>query len=215
MDINMKPDKTASIFKFKLPYDLGYGYAEIINVEESHTFRYLITVYNIFDVDDSVDMKINDIVSQPVYLGPLNINKFPNVKGLNAWKLIGTIIRHKIQYNPVKNYRGIINKYDWSTLSPWYIVNWHLGSSEADLIKKQYEEVRHLETLILSHKDSIPEKVAIRLHIDRGDNLTDFLNFNDLGSVNIYLQVINTYYPKEKTVDLIKVLPSVPFEWYV
>lgn len=199
----MKNENSGYIFRFPLEHDLGYGYVEVLDSSDSGTWEFLAYVYNYFDKGE-ISNDVTKIVETGIYLGPLNITKYPNTKGKNAWKLIGRNVNYIKNFPPRKSFTGDIGFYDWSKLHPWrYFRGPQFHFEEVD-----YEKVRYLEYVNLyTHKDSLPKKVAMKKLIEMGEKVSDYYDFSDLGTRNIFVQVINTYFPQEKVEELIKELP--------
>ena len=63
--------------------------------------------------------------------------------------------------------------------------------------EENYETIRFLETRILNHPQTVATKITFMKLIDKGFDVTAFYDLKDIGTRNIYLQVINTYYKKE------------------
>ena len=188
------------IFRFPLEKGLGYGYSEILDSSDSKTWEYLAIIYNFFDQGE-ICMDIGRIISSGIYMGPLNIIKYPNTKGKNAWKLIGRNENFSKVIPPHKSVPADIRNYDWSKLKPWrYFEDSIFNFTEVD-----YEKVRFIEYLnLITHNDSLPKKVTMKKLIEMGEKVGNYYDFSDQGNRNIFVQVINTYFSQEKVEDLIK-----------
>lgn len=199
----MIDEKSGYIFRFPLEHNLGYGYVEVLDSSDSGTCEFLAYVYNYFDKGE-ISNDVTKIVETGIYLGPLNITRYPNTKGKNAWKLVGRNENFIKNFPDSKDYAGDIGYYDWSKLHPWR----YFKGLEWDFEEVEYEKVRNIEIVTLyTHKDSLPEKVTMKKLIVMGKKVGDYYDFSDLGTRNVFVQVINTYFPQEKVEELIKELP--------
>lgn len=85
----MKNEYSGNIYKFPLKFDKGYAFAEVLDYPDISDFDgILLQVFNAIDKDkDSKTYSIKDIKATGIKLGPLPVNKYPNIKGKGAWIL--------------------------------------------------------------------------------------------------------------------------------
>ncbi|MBO6516827.1 MAG: hypothetical protein JJ975_09790 [Bacteroidia bacterium] len=191
----MTNDKSGSIFKFQLEHDKGYAYAEILAYPDCGDNEFMARVFTLIDFELDTKRSIEEITQSGVYLGPLVINKFPSVKGKTPWNYIGRNPDSDFELTPVKNHNMMRLHDDWSLLGPWQLFRGYGFDVSHELL--DYEDVRHYETDILTHKDAVPTKVTMRQIIDKGERLSEYYDFDELGNRNLLVQVVNTYYPKQ------------------
>ena len=203
----MIEENSGKIYRFPLIDNLGYGYAELLDY--SDVAGIFIQVYDIFSEGSKVILKLEDILNSKILFGPETINKFPNVKGRKSWKYVGRNENFTKEFPSFKNYFGYLGAMDWSVLKPFKeVVGFGLNTRS---YVKDFEEIRHLPPTILNHKDSIPDKISMMKIIQMDNNVFDYFDFTYIGNRNIYVHVINTYYPKEKADELIKELKEFHF----
>lgn len=201
----MKAEYSGNIYRFQLEFIEGYAYAEILDYSDFSSFDgIMIQVYNLIDSDNNISRSVEEIVSSGLKFGPVPIVKYPNIKGKDAWKLIGKNKNHVTTLPEFKDYMGSLSIKDWSKLHPWRKTD--ILTNESDRTELLYEEVRNLETLILNHPEGVRKKITMIKFIEEGISADKFYDMNDLGTRNIYVQVVNTYYDKSKTDELLKTL---------
>lgn len=204
----MKKETSGSIYQISLDYEMGYAYVELLDFSDTHRFNgILVQVYNYHGkIGSSLEDTINDIVSSGIMIKYLPIVDYPKTKGKDAWKFIGKRDDFLKESPYFKEFKGIIfEEDDWSNLSPWIKSNDF--SDNPEYIICEYEEVRNLETLTLNHAAGIKEKIIMLHLIKEGNNVNDFYNLKNRGKRNLYLQIINTYFDKDKAKELIEILP--------
>ena len=85
----MLSEYTGNIYRFPLDLNQGYAFGQILDYSDVSAFDgILIRVFNKIQ-DDLSEVSISDIIATGIMFGPVPINKYPNVKGKNAWKLLG------------------------------------------------------------------------------------------------------------------------------
>lgn len=97
-----------------------------------------------------------------------------------------------------------MNSNNWATLSPWFKQN-RFNPNVKD-VECEYEDIRHLETMILNHIQAIPEKITMMKMIEDGELVKNYYDLKNRGNKNLYLQVVNTYYSKEFAEKLLEAL---------
>lgn len=202
-------ENSRKIYRFAMDHGLGYGFSEVYDFTDDSMFdgRYAY-VYNKIDYKLTKEYNMNEIRSSSVALGPITFYKFPNLRGIGAWKYLfqTTDFLITITMRPAsKELRGMHHKNDnWAELGDWY-------QSPHDLRKLPkyvpYEEVRYLETRILNGPGSVVKKFTMKILLERGKKVSDYYDLKKMGAKNMFVQLINTYYPLEQTKEFLKDLP--------
>lgn len=201
----MIKENSGNIFRFALDFEKGYAYAQIFDLSDLLGFSgKLIQVFNLIDNSSDSMADIQNVKSSGILVGPVPVNKFPNIRGKDSWKLISKT--ETMQFTPpiFKDYRGILNKNDWSELKPWYKEDRFENKFESNVF--DYEDVRHLETIILNHLKAVSIKCTMMKIISEGDSVKNYYDLNEVGIRNTYLQIVNTYYPREVALKLLRVI---------
>jgi hypothetical protein len=207
----MIAENSGRIYRFKLDHALGFGFAEVYDFTDLSMFDgRIIYVYLKHDREAKASYDVEEIQRTGIALGPIRLNQFPNVRGLHAWKFLFQAEHLLIQELPeTKELKGLHWKEDnWDDFKgKWY-------SSENDISEGlptyvDYERVRHLETRILNSTTGVVKKFTMKVILDRGEKASDYYDLTDTGNRFMFLQLVNTYYPLEKTVEFLKQLPMV------
>ncbi|WP_305952114.1 hypothetical protein [Emticicia oligotrophica] len=193
-------ENSGKIYRFKLDHNLGFGFAEIYDFTDTSPFDGII-IY-VFDKIEKVEKtaySINQIRDSKIALGPIRINKLPNVKGKLSWKFLFQNNSFLISELPKsKELRGLLNKNaDWSKIDGWYT---------SDNQFANYEKIRPLETRILNHPSNVITKFSMKVLIRNNENISSYYDLNDLGIRNLYLQLVNTYYSKKDVEKLLTII---------
>ncbi len=201
----MNNQKSGIIFRFSLEFDMGFGYAEQDDFSDVYTFDgILILVYKLID-KEIVDRSAEEIKQSGVLFGPVPIFRYPPPRGKNKWKPIHQTTDFLIKVWPVfKMYQGNDGKNkDWSKLLPkWRITD--RSDSTSDLVFKDYETLRHIETTILNAAEGVAIKITMMKIIEEGKKVSDFYDLRLVGDRNMYLQLVNTYYDRETAETLLE-----------
>lgn len=196
-------ENSGKIFLFKLNHNLGYGFAEVYDFSDLSWFsgRYIF-VYNRIDQNVKITYDVENIRSSGIALGPITLYKLPNTRGVGAWKCIFKTEDFIINKLPItKAHRGLmLTDINWNIFPDWY-------KSDIDPKKEiqfmKYETVRHLETRILNSNLGVATKFSMKVLIDNNKNIWDYYDSEDIGDVNMFEQLINTYYPLTKAEKLL------------
>jgi hypothetical protein len=183
----MIAENSGKIYRFTMNHGLGYGFSEVYDFTDDSMFdgRYGYA-YNRRDEGILAEYSMNEIRSSGVALGPITFYKFPNVRGIGAWKYLFQTSDFLISERPTsKALQGMHNRNDnWAEMKEWFRWPYDLKQKR---IFVPYEEVRYLETGILNGPGSVVEKFTMK---------------------NMYVQLINTYYTLEQTKEFLKDLPK-------
>jgi hypothetical protein len=182
---------------------MGYGYAEQDDFSDTYTFDgILVSVYKLID-KEIVNRDLSTIRKSGVLFGPVPVFRYPPSRGKNKWIKIHHTKDFLINKWPLfKTYQGV-NKEEknWSKLDKWRIVDYN--SSEVEMNFQDYEKLRHLETTILNSGEGVAMKITMMKLIEEKKKVSEFYDLRLLGNRNIYLQLVNTYYGKEKASSLL------------
>ena len=198
---------SGKIYRFALDHGLGYGFAEIYDFTDDSMFdgRYAFA-YERVDAEMQNKYSMTEIRLSPIAIGPITLYKFPNVRGVGAWKYLFRTDDFLIKERPKHKYLQAIPRSDnWAEM-PWW--------EELPCDKRgapeyvDYEEVRHLETQILNGHTGVAKKFTMKNLLDRGKKVSDFYDLSQPGNKNMFVQLINTYYPVEKTIEFLEQLPK-------
>jgi len=203
----MIKENSGKFFRFKLDFKLGYGFAEVYDFTDIQSFDgTIVFVFNRLDKEIHTKYAVENIRSSGIALGPIRLYKYPNTRGIGSWKYLFKSDNFIIEEpNITKSAQDLAPWiYDWDGLKCWHASNWDLKQAP-DYVP--YHEVRCLETRILNASQGIVKKFTMRILIDSRKDVSDFYDLSDIGNINMFTQLVNTYYPLEKTKDLIKLIP--------
>lgn len=202
----MKLDYSGNIYKFPLDFEKGFGFAEILDFSDFSNFDgILVRVFNFIEKEKNDNNRnICEIKNAGVMFGPLPINKYPSPRSKTGWVLYGK--DEKFDKTPpfFKHLRGLLNDNNWANLQPWFKQG--RFNKKIEDVECKYEEIRHLETLILNHVDSIKIKATMMKLIEEGEDVSKYYDLKNLGYKNLFLQIVNTYYEKKIAEKLLATL---------
>ncbi|WP_299442856.1 hypothetical protein [uncultured Aquimarina sp.] len=199
----MIKENSGKIFRFKLDNNFGFGFAEIYDFTDVSEFDgRLVYVFNRIDKGEKSEYNLNEIIESGISLGPIRSVNFPGTRGKYASKYIGQRTNLLINKIPeTKEFQGIlINENNWNNLTKWYRSD---KFEQLDSRFVSYSKLRNLETRILSSIAGISTKFTMKKIIDENKKVSDFYDLNQRGNLNLFVQLINTYYPIEKTKKLL------------
>ena len=202
----MRNTRSGNIYKFEMEFNQGWAFAELLDYSDISEFDgRMIQVFNITDTNKNQNlMTVDEIINSGVLFGPAPLNKYPNVKGRNAWILYGRNERCSTKTVITKHLRGLLAKDNWSELKPWF--KQFPFQSEQAPIECNYEEVRNLETMILNHPDTVRTKITMMKLIEKHEKINKYYDLKDIGNRNLFVQIVNTYYSKEQAKKLLEQL---------
>jgi hypothetical protein len=197
---------SGKIYRFPLDHNLGYGFAEVYDFTDESMFdgRY-VYVYDRIDKEIQKAYKMQEIRLCPIVLGPITLYKFPNVRGLHAWRyLFQTPDLLLLERPPYKFCQTLIFKNDnWADLPDWVRGPYDMRKPR---IYVDYEQVRYLETRILNSSVGVVKQFTMKFLLDRGLSVIDYYDLSDLGNRNMFVYLVNTYYTLEKTLEFLSQL---------
>jgi hypothetical protein len=166
---------SGTIFKFNLPFDLGCGYAKLIDFSSLDPyFGITIKVYDYFE-----DREIRDVEffrGMPLFMNPIPIVKMPSIRGKYAWKKIGVVQEATDAEKPVYK-RHSRAGFAFETLEAYQDKEWYAWVNFKDEIGPvPFEKVRHLEELFWRSTVTIEERVAIQLLRYRKEDVKKFFS---------------------------------------
>jgi hypothetical protein len=203
----MIEENSGKFFRFKLDLDLGFGFAEAYDFTDTHSFDgNMVFVFNRIDKEIQKNYSLNEIAASGIALGPIRLASYPNSRGVGAWKYLfkhdSFIIEEPNVAKEAQDLTPMV--FDWSKLKRWHKSGW-------DALKGPeyvpYSEVRSLETRIINSNLGVVKKATMKKLIDDGKTLSDYYDLSQLGNRNMFLDLINTYYPLEKARELIQLIP--------
>ena len=213
MDINglenMIKENSGKIYRFKLDHDLGFGFAEVYDFTDHSMFDgRLVYVYNKIDKKNEKEYRISEIRNSKIALGPIRLYKFPASRGLHSWKFLFKTDELLITELPeTKENHSLSFKDDnWSNLKTWYRSRRDFKNS---IVYVDYEEIRHLETRIISSPSGVVKEFTMKVILDRNEKVSDYYDLSDLGNKNLFTYLINTYYPLKPAKKYLKQIPKV------
>lgn len=204
----MIAENSGKIYRFKMDHGLGYGFSEVYDFTDDSMFdgRYGYA-YNRRDENILEEYRMNEIRSSGVALGPITFYKFPNVRGIGAWKYLFQTNDFLISERPpCKSLQGLENRNDnWAEMHEWFCWPHDLKQQRKFV---PYQQVRHLERRILNGPGSLVTKFTMKTLLDIGKRVSEYYDLGKLGTRNMYVQLINTYYTLEQTKEFLKDLPK-------
>ena len=94
---------------------------------------------------------------------------------------------------------------NWDNFKYWYQSNHNL-KNHLDYV--DYHKVRHLETRIINPPSGVVKKFTMKIILDMNEKVSDYYDLSQLGNKNMFVQMVNTYYPLAKTKKFLKQLSS-------
>tara|TARA_R110000868_G_C10575404_1_gene738131 strand:- start:50 stop:664 length:615 start_codon:yes stop_codon:yes gene_type:complete len=196
-------ENSGKIYRFKLDHNFGFGFAEIYDFTDISEFDgKIIYTFNRIDSEEKSDYDLKKITESGISFGPIRTVSFPGTRGKYATKYIGQRTDLMINEIPVtKEYHGLlINENNWDNLTKWYFSD-KFEKLHSNFVN--YSELRNLETRILSSIVGIATKLTMKKIIDENKKVSDFYDLRQMGNLNLFVQLINTYYPIELTEKLL------------
>lgn len=205
----MIKENSGKIYRFNLEHDLGFGFAEVYDFTDLSMFDgRIVYVYNRLDKDEKASYELSEIRNTGIALGPIRLHKFPNIRGLHSWRFLFQTNNLLITELPeTKELIGLEWTDDnWNNFNKWYNSNYEKKEHPTFI---DYEKIRHLETRIINPPLAVVKKFTMKNVLDNKKKFSDYYDLSERGNKNLFVQMINTYYPLEKTKELLKLLPSL------
>jgi hypothetical protein len=203
----MIEENSGKFFRFKLDFDLGFGFAEVYDFTDAHSADGVIVfVYNRVDTGAKKTYTQTEITESGIALGPITLFRYPGSRGVGAWKYLFQTDTFLINERPVRKDAQDLAPwiYNWNILKRWHKTDWNVKESP---VYVPYQDVRSMETGILNSTNGVVIKTTMKILIDKGLSVADYYDLTELGNRNMYVALINTYYPLEITEQLICALP--------
>ena len=191
------------------PY-LGFGFAEVYDFtdELSMLDGRIVYVYNKHDKKVKENYKLSEIRKTGIALGPIRLYKFPNTRGLHSWKYLFRTDDFLITEIPeTKELQAFHSKEDnWDNFKG----KWHNSNYDIKQLPKyvDYDKVRYLETRIINGSTGIVKKFSMKVILDNNEKVSDYYDLSELGNKNMFVQMINTYYPLRLTIKYLRQIPN-------
>lgn len=204
----MIEENSGKFFRFKLDFDLGFGFTEVYDFTDVNPIDgTIVFVYNRIDKDIKKSYTLEEITSSGIALGPIRLMGYPNSRGVGAWKFLFKHDNFIIEEPNIKKDAQDLAHWvlDWNTLKRWHRSNW---DSKGMPEYVPYSELRSLETGIINSTSGVIKKATMKMLIDQGESVAKYYDLYELGNHNMFLQLINTYYSLVKTQELIKLIPA-------
>lgn len=187
--------------------ECGFAYAQVIDFTDLSTFDGRL-VY-VYDVNETLYINSEDIEkisSCSIQFGPGCLFDFPATRGKYAWKYLGETDNVITEEWPLfKDCQGSLLNKDWSQYGMWFI---HGGPDKEvrSAYIDDYETVRRMETTILQTHHGIPIKITMMHLINKDRDVSECYDMTDATNRNMYVQIVNTYYSKERATDLLSII---------
>ncbi len=205
----MITENSGKIYRFKLDHELGFGFAEVYDFTDHSMFDgRLVYVYNKIDNKNEKEYKISEIRDSKIALGPIRLYKFPASRGLHSWKLLFKIDELLITELPdTKENHSLSFKDDnWNNIKTWYKSKRDFNNP---IVYVDYETIRHLETRIISSPSGVAKEFTMKVILDRDEKVSDYYDLSDCGNKNLFIYLINTYYPLKSTKKYLRQISKV------
>ena len=200
----MKIENSGKVYVIPLEFDLGYSVCTFFDYTDIAPFDgAVISVYNIQFDNLEKTPSIKFIENSKILFGFVPLNKYPNIKGKGAWKLIGKLNILETGIPEFKDTNHIIELHkavDWSTVGGWKLrLNFTEGGKYFD-----YESVRNIEMLTLYNMRNIEIRATMHFLLFNKKNIQEYYDLTNDNLRNIYLAMANTSFDKKKALMLLK-----------
>jgi len=194
------------VYAVGLDHELGYTLCKFVDFTDISPFDGgLIYTLKILlpDLESLPSLKIIEGLEN--LFGPVPLNKYPNVKGKGAWKLVGkmqTFDETVPIFKSCDSKFKLISAIDWSTVDRWAMVfNFKNPSQYYD-----YEKVRHLEMKILFDMAGIVIRSTMQYLLMNGEKVENYYDLTIDKNRRLYIQMVNTSYSKKDALKYLKAL---------
>jgi hypothetical protein len=205
----MIAENSGKIYRFKLDQNLGFGFAEIYDFTDDSMFDgRIVYVFNRSDKGEELNYELSEIRESGIALGPIRLHKFPNTRGLHSWKFIlqtkDLLIHDLPETKELQGLHWLDNNWD-NFKGKWYNSNY---DKKGLPIYVDYDQLRHLETRIVNPPSGVVTKFTMKVILDKKEKVSDYYNLSELGTKNMFVQMVNTYFSLAKTKVFLKQLPA-------
>jgi len=176
----MIEENSGKFFRFKLDFDLGYGFAEVYNLTDTESSDGIIViVYNRHVNEIYKKYLIEEVTTSGLALGPIRLYKYPNSRGVGSWEYLFKSNKYIIeQPNITKAAQDLAPwVYDWDSLKRWHKSDW---DTKKGPIYVQYSQIRNFETGILNSNLGVVKKFTMKILIDAGNNISKYYDLSEL-----------------------------------
>lgn len=178
---------TGSVFQFYIPEIEKYAFCKFFDFRYLSDFHGLLA--QVFDYfSDQEENSIEKLKNCDWLFGPRSMHKWPNLRKDTGWKSLG--ILSASNDNIVPDFKGTLSfpyiVEDESKIGRWYVVHNLVGGDECE-----YEQVRHLETKILTTARDLLDRAGMEYCRINGLKISDYYNLSDTGTLYTYWQMIN------------------------
>jgi hypothetical protein len=206
----MIKENSGKVYRFKLDHNLGFGFAEVYDFTDFSMFDgRLVYVYNRHDTKEYTKYDFVEIRETGIAIGPIRLAKFPNTRGLYSWKLLfktdNLLINDLPEAKELQGLHSLDNNWD-NFKGKWYASNYDLKHLPNYV---DNEKVRHLETRIINSPSGVVKNFTMKIILDKKERASDYYDLSDLGNKNMFVQMVNTYYPLAKTKSFLNQLPNI------
>ncbi|MGZ3754709.1 MAG: Imm26 family immunity protein [Mucilaginibacter sp.] len=176
--------KSGDILQIPLPHNLGFAYAQGINMlKDDINARYpaIIRVYNYRSALQ--DAPLENFVKKELILSPLLIGGILPVLRKEVWKIIGHVpLQEKDRIIPhYKKGPGELNATQW-----YYLIDADISKK----VKSTFDNVKHLETIGATGSELVGTKIAMALLRDEGKRIEDYFELNEYYEKHYYNEVM-------------------------
>jgi hypothetical protein len=169
----------------------------------------IVYVYNRHDKEKNAEYTLMEIRKTGIALGPIRLHTFPNTRGLHSWKFLfktdNLLINDLPETKELQGHHWLDDNWD-NFKGKWYGSNYDMKHLPSYV---DYEKVRHLETRIINSHPGVVKKFTMKVILDNKEKVSDYYDLSELGNKNMFVQMVNTYYPLTKTKSFLRQLPTI------
>jgi hypothetical protein len=200
----MIKENSGKLYRIELEHNQGYAFVETYDFTDISEFDgRIVYIYNLIEFETKTKYNLIEIKNSGIGIGPIRMMHFPATRGKYATKFIGQNTEFMISEIPkTKELNFLKNKeINWDNFDYWYYSD---STEKGELKFVNYSKVRKMETRILASIVCVTKKTTMKKLIDDGKEISKYYDLSEIGNYNLFVQLINTYYPLEKTIELIK-----------
>ncbi|MFT3676821.1 MAG: Imm26 family immunity protein [Chitinophagaceae bacterium] len=151
---------SGTIFKIKIPFNLGYAYCKVIDFSALSIYNgVLVKVYDFFS-EESIK-SVDFFKELPLLLNEIPMFRMPTLKGKHKWERIGVLKEEKDAFIPA--YKICQREgFAFDTIESYESEKWYaLINYKEELGPLPFKGVRHLEELYLRSTVTIERRIAM------------------------------------------------------